>query len=79
MACLKRPLQLREGNTRLRCRAEPQGLLHAGAEPTIEWHVGIFRENLQTRLRSYQPPAGRSDRAQPNQLMLPGLQRKPSP
>lgn len=44
----------RQGDARLRHRAQSHCLLHASPKPGVEWHVGELRQNLQTRLCSHQ-------------------------
>ena len=53
-------------------------VLHAGEEPGIERHGGGLRQNLQARLCSHQPFAGRRNGAPADRRMDRRLQRDPS-
>ncbi|RWK28142.1 MAG: hypothetical protein E5X69_01710 [Mesorhizobium sp.] len=63
----------RQGDARLRHRAQSHCLLHAGPEPAVERHIRELRQNLQTRSR--QSFAGCGHRTWQNRRMVRGLQR----
>jgi transposase InsO family protein len=78
-ACGRAPLRQwqplhREGDQGLRVGAQPGALLHAGEEPGIERHVGGLRQNLQARLCSCEPFAGRRHSAPADRRMGRRLQ-----
>ena len=73
----RQPLH-RQGHPRLRGRPEPGALLHSGPQSGVERHGGSLRQNLQARLCSRAPFAGRPSGASANRRMDRRLQRDPS-
>ena len=67
-----------KADPRLRDGAQPRALLHSRPEPGIERHLRELRQNLQARLCSREPLAGRAHRASADRRMVRGLQRQPS-